>query len=151
MCSFTLFFHLTTGPPLLLGPSISITYIFSTTCSLFILSIRPSYLNVCFSPNTPLHTLLHLHKFPCHIFHTCFNNTHSHCCALFYVQVWFTQHCWQGNTVPSTTLYHEDHIPSSHNPCKWSYDTTLTLFFCFHLAMPCSQILQLFHFLHSLS
>ena len=59
--SFTLSFHLTTSLPLLLVPSISLTYPFSTNSKLFFPSIRPNHLKVSFSLIPLPHTLLHLH------------------------------------------------------------------------------------------
>ncbi len=78
MYSFTLSFHLPSGRPLLLGPSISLMYPFShkpcTPHPLSRASKPPQCISI--SPIPPLHNSLHLHGFPYHIFHTCFQYTH---------------------------------------------------------------------------
>ena len=64
----TLSFYLTTGLPLLLSATLS------SQTPLFFLSILPNHFKVFFLPIPICHTSLHLHKVPCHIFHT-----HFHC------------------------------------------------------------------------
>ena len=57
MHSFTLSFHLTTDLPLLLGPSLSLTYTFFTNFSYFFLSIWQNHLTLYNNYNHNLHVL----------------------------------------------------------------------------------------------
>ena len=69
--SLSLSFHLITSHPLLPRPSISLTYTLITNSLLFLsLNMTKPPQSISFHP---LHytTLLHLHKVPCHTFHTC--------------------------------------------------------------------------------
>ena len=171
MYSFTLSFQLTTGLPVYLGPSVSLTYTFLTNSSLFFLSIWPNHFNLfLFTHSTTSHHYIctgsHITSFIALTFPSChavcsseithFHSTHSWllypipCSSLGSIH-----QCWQKKTVPWTVFISMDTfflITLASDPVTYLPFTALS-YFSFHLSMfaeHCSQILKLFHFLHFL-
>ena len=110
--SFTLFFHLKTGLPLLLGPSVSLTYTFFTNSSLFFLFTLPKHLKLFLSTHSTLHSIctsfihtsialtLPSYHAICSSQITYFHTTHSWLvCPIPCPNLWSIHQCWQENNI----------------------------------------------------